>query len=88
MGNGQVQIDEATFKSMDAKARDWMVLMTVHSHIEKCEGEFKTIEVRQAKIETRQKMDLKKMLTVSGITGVVGGILAVIGKMTIFRGSN
>ena len=86
MANGKVVLDEQSFKSMTVRNQNWVTFSTVQAHILVCETQAETNEKRFRQIENRQKADAKKYLALSGVTGLVGGMLAQL-KSYILKGS-
>lgn len=84
MPNGPVEMDERTFKGMNEKDRSWVVMLTLQKHIKITTNQNEINQERFTAIEHKQKVDFKKFITVSGITGLIGGMI-VHAKNLLFK---
>ena len=72
--NGEYEIDEATFKSMETDNQLWILYKTFNQQRDDCELRFCTLE-------KRKKFDT----ATAGGSGLLGGFLAVVAKWIMFR---
>lgn len=71
--NGKFEIDKDTYKKMDASDQNWILFETFNGYREETDEK---IECLQKKVSLWKKVDL----SMSAVTGIVGGFLAVIFK--------
>ena len=80
--NGEVTIDKETFRAMAPEDQNWVLFKTIKTQRDFCHTKTAVIDKEIGKLKSRKKFDTG----VAATTGVLGGVMAFIGKWMFFKG--